>query len=348
MSNYPFIQTIRYMGNKNKLLDFIIPEIESLTDVGDYVCDIMAGTNCIGYALKGRNRTITNDIQFYSFVIAKCLLGNYPIPDLEEVKQDIEPNFAKNKEYSHFHFFIENYTDTYFSQEQCSDIDSLRYAIEKVADENRKFFYLTLLMSAMCKAQSTPGHFAQYLNKDSKRVQPLRRMSIKELFYSKIDDFSEFVLSKFESNNFNFDYNELFKLPLMQDVKCFYLDSPYTSDQYSRFYHLLETVCKYDNPHLRFKAKYRDDRVLSNFCYKHAVLSEFEKIISFCSKNGSSLLISYSNHGVVSIEEIKAVAEKYYQSVEMKYCNYDHSSQGKGTIKIQEVLFILKGRKTQL
>ena len=28
---YDSIQTIRYMGNKNKLLDFIIPEIEEIT-----------------------------------------------------------------------------------------------------------------------------------------------------------------------------------------------------------------------------------------------------------------------------------------------------------------------------
>ena len=28
---YDNIQTIRYMGNKNKLLDFIIPEIEEIT-----------------------------------------------------------------------------------------------------------------------------------------------------------------------------------------------------------------------------------------------------------------------------------------------------------------------------
>ena len=28
---YDNIQTIRYMGNKNKLLDFIIPEVEKIT-----------------------------------------------------------------------------------------------------------------------------------------------------------------------------------------------------------------------------------------------------------------------------------------------------------------------------
>ena len=52
---YANIQTIRYMGNKNRLLNFVIPEIESVSNPGDVICDIMAGTHSIGYALKERN-----------------------------------------------------------------------------------------------------------------------------------------------------------------------------------------------------------------------------------------------------------------------------------------------------
>ena len=49
---YDNIQTIRYMGNKNKLLDFIIPEIEKITTPKSIVCDLMSGTNCIGINWK--------------------------------------------------------------------------------------------------------------------------------------------------------------------------------------------------------------------------------------------------------------------------------------------------------
>ena len=81
---YDYIHTIRYMGNKNKLLSAIIPEIENVTKPGDVVCDLMAGTNSIGYALKKRNKIISNDIQFYSYVIGSFMLGN-----------DVPPNKAK-------------------------------------------------------------------------------------------------------------------------------------------------------------------------------------------------------------------------------------------------------------
>lgn len=342
MSKYPFIQTIRYMGNKGKLLDELIPAIESLTNPGDVICDIMAGTNAVSYALKPRNILITNDIQYYSYVISKCLLNNYSIPSIEEAHNDLDENYNLNIEKRFFSFFVDEYTDTYFAEKQCLDIDSLRYAIEKIKDDSKKSFYLTVLMSAMCKAQSTTGHFAQFMNKNHKRIIPLRKLSIYDLFFEKINDFKSFKCSKYDNFHFNLDYKLLFKNDLMNNVKCFYLDSPYTADQYSRFYHILETVCKYDNPVLEHKAKYRNDRVQSDFCYKNKVAGEFENIISFCKSKKAPLVISYSNHGVITIEEICNIASKYYSNIDVKNIDFEHSSQGKGTINIQEVIIILK------
>ena len=127
-----------------------------------------------------------------------------------------------------------------------------------------------------------------------------------------------------------------------KDISCFYLDPPYTNDQYSRFYHLLETVCKNDSPEYEFKAKYRKDRFMSPFCYKKSVLQEFENIISYVYKKKSNLIISYSNKGVADVEEIFKLCKKYYKNVEKKYIDYKHSSQGKGAIAIREVLLILQ------
>lgn len=342
MSNYPYIQTIRYMGNKGKLLNELIPVIESLTEPGDIVCDIMAGTNSVSYALKSRNRVVTNDIQYYSYVISKCLLDNYTIPSLEEAHNDLDENYKLNLTKKYYSFFVDQYTDTYFAEWQCLDIDSFRYAIEQISDDSKKYFYLTVLMSVMCKAQSTPGHFAQYMNKDHKRILPLRRLSIYELFYDKISDFKDFVISHYENYHYNLDYKILFEEEVMDSVKCFYLDSPYTADQYSRFYHVLETVCKYDNPILEHKAKYRNDRVQSAFSYKNKVAGEFEYIISFCKSKNTPLVISYSNRGVIPVEEIVKIANKYYDFVIVKNIDFEHSSQGKGTIDIQEVIITLK------
>lgn len=334
------IKTIRYMGNKEKLLDYIIPEIEAITLPGDVICDLMAGTNSIGYALKKRNTIISNDIQTYSYVIGKALLSNYDIPTNEQLKDLITKKYEENKNLKKFSFFQENYTDTYFSEHQCIDIDSIRYSAETLKSP-LKDYVLTLLMSVMCKVQSSPGHFAQFMPKDHKRIIPLREKNVYELFYEKNRDFKNFVQSDYTNKVFNQDYNILLKNDLIDRVECFYLDSPYTTDQYSRFYHVLETVVKYDYPILEHKAKYRNDRIKSKFSSRNTVKNEFEKIISFVAQNKKKLVISYSNKGILDSDELIELANRYFNDVKVKFIDYKHSSQGNGNIKIKEMLLIL-------
>ena len=91
---YDTIKTIRYMGNKNKLLDFIIPELLKNTNEKDVICELMAGTNCISYALKKHRQLLTNDIQYYSYIISKALISNnsYTISS-ESANNDLYESF---------------------------------------------------------------------------------------------------------------------------------------------------------------------------------------------------------------------------------------------------------------
>ena len=340
---YDNIQVIRYMGNKNKLLDFIIPEIINITDEGECICDLMAGTASIGYALKSRNRIFSNDVQKYSYCISKALIENNNFTISKNTALlDLQEKYNENLHNKKYNFFVKTYTDTYFSGKQCLQIDSIRYAIEFIENEYIRSLYLSALMGAMCKVQSSPGHFAQFMSKENDRIKKLRAMDVWQSFIEKCEDFSDIVTNEYENKAYGLDYKELIKLPDMADVNCFYLDSPYSPEQYSRFYHILETVTKYDNPTVSYKARYRDDRFFSKFCYKESSLDEFEEIISFAKSNGSSLVISYSNRGITDIESIVTVAEKYYEKVETKSIEYKHSTQGKGNKQILEYLIILQ------
>ena len=109
-----------------------------------------------------------------------------------------------------------------------------------------------------------------------------------------------------------------------------------------RFYHVLETLCKYDNPILSHKALYRDDRIQSDFCYKNRVAEQFNNIISYVSNKKSSLIISYSKNGVLDINQLYAICKKYYSVVELKEREYVYSSQGNGNKQTSEVLLIMK------
>ena len=341
MNNYNQIKTIRYMGNKNKLLDFIIPEIEKITKRGDIICDLMSGTGAIAYALKDKYTVYTNDIQYYSYIITKAIIENNEVKiNKKDAIQDLEDNYKKNLKDKKYNFFENNFTDTYFSGPQCCEIDSIRYAIDQIRDEYKKDLYLTALMFSMSRCESTSGHFAQFLPKDHKRLVELRKKSVWDEMLNKCDDFDKLILTNYKNKSFNMDYKELFKLEDFKKVSCVYIDTPYTGEQYSRFYHVLETVTKYDNPKLEYKAKYRTDRFMSNFSLRSMVKNEFKEMLTCLSNENKKVVLSYSTKGLVPVDELEFIISKIFKHYKLIEKDYKHSMQGKGTISISEVLFV--------
>lgn len=341
MNNYNQIKTIRYMGNKNKLLDFIIPEIEKITKRGDIICDLMSGTGAIAYALKDKYTVYTNDIQYYSYIITKAIIENNEVKiNKKDAIQDLEDNYKKNLKDKKYNFFENNFTDTYFSGPQCCEIDSIRYAIDQIRDEYKKDLYLTALMFSMSRCESTSGHFAQFLPKDHRRLVELRKKSVWDEMLNKCDDFDKLILTNYKNKSFNMDYKELFKLEDFKKVSCVYIDTPYTGEQYSRFYHVLETVTKYDNPKLEYKAKYRTDRFMSNFSLRSMVKNEFKEMLTCLSNENKKVVLSYSTKGLVPVDELEFIISKIFKHYKLIEKDYKHSMQGKGTISISEVLFV--------
>ena len=336
------LNTIRYMGIKTNLLNELVPEIQEVTPKNGVVLDLMAGSNAVSYALKEFFTVYTNDVQEYSYIISRAVIeNNREIVSAKSAKEELLDNIQKNLLKSEYNFFEKTYSDTYFSRLQCKYIDSIRYAIDKLNNEYKKDLYLFALMCAMCKVQSTPGHFAQFMPKDHPRIIPLQKMDIYDEFIEKCNNYSDLYFNKNENKAFCGDYKELFKKNIGH-IDTIYLDSPYSQEQYSRFYHVLETLVKYDNPTVNFKAKYRDDRFQSDFCYKSKVKQEFENIMGFCKQNKINLVISYSNKGVLDYNELENLCYKYFSSVQMNKINYTHSTQGKGVKKLNELIISCK------
>ena len=142
------------------------------------------------------------------------------------------------------------------------------------------------------------------------------------------------------SQNFNKvfckNFSDVLNIDDMKNVSVFYLDPPYTIDHYSRFYHVLETLVKYDYPELEKKkfngririmnGRYRDDRFQSNFCIPSKGYSEFNMLIKKIHSLGAKIVLSYSDDDsekdtrkrVVSKDELIDILGKYYKSVCVK------------------------------
>ena len=253
-AGYPHIQLIKYVGSKTKLLDFIIPEIEKNSAQGETVIDLFAGTCAISYALKQNHPIITNDIQNYSNVISKAIIERNLSINREIALNDLEQFIGQDKP-NDYTFFTRVYRNTFFSEKQCKEIDSLRFAIDQYGG-NRRYLYLTALMSAMSLYSNSPGHFAEYFpyKKNSKK-----RKSIMKKFLEKCDDLNNVIISEYKNNAFVGDYKEIIQKnkKRIRNASVIYADPPYSAAHYSRYYHLLETLVKYDNPEVEHKGKYR-------------------------------------------------------------------------------------------
>lgn len=235
------------------------------------------------------------------------------------------------------------YGGLYFSFKQAIDIDAISsYAFAQ--NERVKNAMLAALMGATTDIVNTIGkQFAQPLkvrNKDgslkknlAKKILSDRELDVFEQFEKWMQYYVELPQNTHDFEIICADYMEVLKRLQPGDVEVIYADPPYTRYHYSRYYHILETICLHDNPQISTtfpngkgglsRAIYRDDRHQSPFCIKSKAPQAFDDLFMYASKARASIVLSYSpfdaNSGatprLLSIEDIKSIARKYYKDV---------------------------------
>ena len=160
-----------------------------------------------------------------------------------------------------YQLFTTTFSGTYFGLQQCIQIDSIRFAIDQMRassflDDNQHNWMSIALCQAVSKMATTTGHFAQYIRvkeNNFKRFLIQRNRSPWVEWLHAIFQLSPIGTSEWRSRNrvYNSDAIELL-LDLSEKgdhPSVIYADPPYTRDQYSRYYHLYETLLKYGLSH---------------------------------------------------------------------------------------------------
>ena len=259
---------------------------------------------------------------------------------LREVEKNVN---AKRKSINST--IVRYYGGLYFSYKQAIDIDAIAtYAFSKNSVIKCKI--LAALMGAATDVVNTIGkQFAQPLkvrNKDGSLKKNLARKILVDREMDVFDQFTKWLKYYMErpKNVHNFDivcddYLEVLKKLKPGDVEVIYADPPYTRYHYSRYYHILETICLHDNPQISTKfpngkgglsrAIYRNDRHQSPFCIKSKAPKAFDELFMYAQKAQASVVLSYSPFDesskatprLLSIGELVNIAKKYYNFVEV-------------------------------
>ncbi len=294
---------MNYIGSKYSLIDFITETISSVAGGGEgrVFADLFAGTGVVGKTFKQRGfRVLSNDIQYYSYVLNKHLIENVPPIDVEMFAY---LNGLEGRE----GFIYRNYCAgsgsgrNYFTDENGRKCDAVRMELERLKDrgeisEPQYFYLLASLINSIDKYANTASVYGAFL-------KGVKKSAAKE--------FRLELLPVIDGNKEGKAYNEnISELIRKVSGDILYLDPPYNARQYCANYHVLETIARYDSPELKGKTGLRDySGQKSDFCSSRTVADAFEDVIR--NADFKYIFLSYNNEGLMPFEIIREIMQRY-------------------------------------
>ena len=115
------------------------------------------------------------------------------------------------------------------------------------------------------------------------------------------------------------------------DRRGVYVDPPYTKLQYSRYYHVLNSILVYNYPDISGRGRYppRSCRFSSKFEYQSsAAKKEFAALFQQCASMRATILLSYTSKGLVPIHHLIEEVERTYPNLDLFCKRIRHHSQG--------------------
>ena len=327
------INNRRYLGNKYKLLPFIKRVVENECKNINTVADIFAGTGAVASAFIDK-KIITNDIMYSNYICHVAWFSSEHYSEEKIIKIITQYNNLKVIEDN---YMSDNFSNTYFSLDDCRKIGFIRQDIEDkfnsgVINARERALLITSLLYAMDKIANTCGHYDAYR-------QGVEYEKHLEMYVPQPEpDVNE--------NNvcYNMDTNEL--APEIE-ADLIYIDPPYNSRQYCDAYHLLENVARWEKPEVFGVARKMDRTALkSDYCTQKATVA-FENLID--SIHAKYILLSYNNmankgndrsNAKISDDDIMKILSKKGK-VKVFSEDYKAFSTGKSDIQAnQERLFL--------
>lgn len=332
-NNYHQLQNRRYIGSKQKLINWIFSVIKQECE-GKTFADIFAGTGIVGaIATEYFEKVIVNDFLFSNNVIYQAFLGSGRY-DQEKINNIIRNYNNINHEDLEDNYFSENFGGKYFSRNSSKIIGFIRENIEENRKNlTRKEYYILIasLLYSIDKIANTVGHYDAYFKNKfiedkffMKPIEPLRTKNV---------------------TIFRRDTNILAK-DIQTDIA--YIDPPYNSRQYSRFYHVLENLTQWKKPKLHGIALKPDPENMSDYCRVQAKQRLAELVNDL---NAKYLVVSYNNtynsksnssKNKITLEEIEEILKA---KGETKIFEKEHQHFNAGNTNFnnhREYLFLTK------
>lgn len=301
----------RYTGSKYKLITWIVELLQKHCGGCDSFFDVFGGTGVVTYAALGVYRNfIVNDFLYSNEVIYKAFFEqiDYDALKLNTIANEYNAVVKENLENN---YVSDNYGDKYFSYNDAKLIGFIRQNIEdkKISgDINDKEYNILLasLLYSFDRVSNTVGHYEAYI----------KGKGIKDNFEFLLIEPE--ILQEKHIDIYREDSNEL-AVKVKSDIA--FIDPPYNSRQYSRFYHVMETIVKWDKPILKGIAMKPPEENMSDYCRTSApkvfadLIEKLDVKYIAVTYNNTYTPKSHSSQNKIALEGIKGVLERKGKTV---------------------------------
>jgi len=232
---------MRYIGNKTRLLPFILRTLEKEKIAVGSVHDAFAGTASVSRALKSEGwRVCSSDLLMSSYVFQRAyVVADSADPSIGEMAKELA-EVPPVTSFISRHFSPAGGSTSagrmYFTPENAGRIDASREMLEKWRKERALrdddyYLLLAAIIEGADRVANTAGVYASYM----KRWQPNARRALEI-----VPELP--VAGKVPARAYLMDAADAAKE--IGEVDLLYVDPPYNSRQYVAYYHIPEILAR--------------------------------------------------------------------------------------------------------
>ena len=368
---------MRYIGNKTRLLPFILGTLRRLGIEPGTAHDAFAGTAAVGRALKTAGwRVTSSDLMSYSYVFQEAYVVAQDVASLRELARhepDVRRAIREWKgdpmlspranalravgEYLARHrepergFVTDHFSPAggrmFFSEVNASRIDAARHALhewhrKRWIETSLYYILLAALIEGADRVANTAGVYAAYIKSwQSNARRPLSivpEIPVKGAPGSAAHRTDAVSLAR-----------------ALGPIDVLYIDPPYNARQYPGYYHVPELIARgwFDGPVvLRGKTGLLPaDGQRSAWCSPRRVRGALEELLA--ATTAQHVLVSYNSEGLLPDPELRAVlaeasvdgkVRRFSKGYRRYRADSDHAARKyKGSV-VRELLYYAKLR----
>lgn len=217
------------------------------------------------------------------------------------------------------------YGGYYFSPIQALIFDSLRQTLPE--NKEIRMIFLSALIDAASKCSASPGHTAQPFQPSNTSIKYIEEAWNRDV-WRYVSESAHQVSDKCSLKKGKVvigDYSRC--LSMLKEGDIVFADPPYSDVQYSRFYHVLETLAQGVRRDVSGVGRYPDQkfRPISNFSKRSKSLEAAKDLVTCCAQRGLTLILTFpvstASNGLSSYDFLD-FGRTYYPKVH----HYEHDT----------------------